>query len=188
MSSANSRGRPSDSRADSRQREDWRTEDPGRDQQGRHGVREAPKDNRAPLSSGRGEIRQGLRPPARSNRGAGGRPSAVQIQLNKRIVGARNFEDVLAIVEGEHGEFNAVNAATACSRLAKAPRSRANGRTIDDRRVQALFKTLTRVAPTMESQALANTVWAQERRSGGRLGTGRCGVRWRGLQCASRRA
>jgi len=66
----------------------------------------------------RGEIRQGLRPPASNNHGAGGRPSAVQIQLNKRIAGARNCEDVLAIVEAEHGEFNAVNVATACSRLA----------------------------------------------------------------------
>ena len=75
-------------------------------------------------------------------------------------MGARNFEDVLAIVEAEHGEFNAVNAATACSRLAKAPRSHANGTTIDDRRVQALFRTLTRVAPTMESQAVSNVLWA----------------------------
>jgi hypothetical protein len=160
MSSANSSGRPSDSRADSRQRDDWRTEDPRRDQQGRHGARKALKDNRTPLLSGRGEMRQGLRPPASNNHGAGGRPSALQIQLNKRIVGARNFEDVLAIVEAEHGEFNAVNAATACSRLAKAPRSHANSTTIDDLRVQALFRTLTRVAPTMESQAVANVLWA----------------------------
>jgi len=150
MNSANSRGRPSDSRADSRQRDNWRTEDPRRDQHGRHGVREAPKDHRTPL----------LCPPASNYHGAGGRPSAAQIQLNKRIVGARNFEHVLSIVEAEHGEFNAVNAATACSRLAKAPGSRANCTTIDDRRVRALFRTLTRVAPTMESQAVANTVWA----------------------------
>ena len=131
MSSANSRGRPSDSRADSRERADWRPEDPRRDQQGRHRVREAPKDKRPPLLSGRGEIMQGLRPPASNNHGAGGRPSAVQIQLNKRIVGARNFEDVLAIVEAEHGEFNALNVATACSRLAKAPRTSANRTSID---------------------------------------------------------
>jgi hypothetical protein len=106
MSSANSRGRPSDSRANSRQRDDWCTEDPRRDQQGRHGVSKAAtasvkrhKDNWTPLLSARGEVRQGPRPPASKNHGAGGRPSAVQIQLNKRIVGARNFED--AIVEAE---------------------------------------------------------------------------------------
>ena len=108
MSSASSRGRPSDSRADSHRRDNWCT-DPRRDQPGRHGVREAPKDNRAALLGTRGEIGQGSRPHATSNHGAGGRPSAVQIHLNKRIAGARNFEDVPAIVEAEHGEFNAVN-------------------------------------------------------------------------------
>ena len=159
MSSASSRGRPSDSRADSHRRDNWCT-DPRRDQPGRHVVREAPKDNRAALSGARGEIGQGSRPPVTSNHGAGGQPSAVQIQLNKRIVGARNFEDILAIVEEKHGEFNAVNVATACSRLAKAPRSSAYRTSIDDRRVQALFRTITRVAPTMESQAVANALWA----------------------------
>ena len=156
MSRATSRGRYSDSRADSHRRDNWCT-DPRRDQPGRHGVREAP---RAALSGARGEIGQGSRPPVTSNHGAGGQPSAVQIQLNKRIVGARNFEDILAIVSEKHGEFNAVNVATACSRLAKAPRGSANRTSIDDRRVQALFRTITRVAPTMESQAVANALWA----------------------------
>ena len=159
MSSATSRGRHSDSRADSHRRDNWCT-DPRRDQPGRHGVHEAPKDNRAALLGARGEIGQGSRPHATSNHGAGGRPSAVQIQLNKRIVGARNFEDILAIVEETHGEFNEVNVATACSRLAKVLGSRASRTTIDDRRVQALLRTITRVAPTMESQAVANALWA----------------------------
>ena len=116
--------------------------------------------NRAALLSARGEVGQGPRPPASKNHGAGGRPSAVHIQLNKRIVGARTFVDILAIVEAEHGEFNAVNTATACSRLAKAPRSGAKNTMIDDLRVQALFATVTRVAPTMDAQAVANALWA----------------------------
>ena len=58
MSSASSRGRPSDSRADSHRRDNWCT-DPRRDQPaGRYGVHEAPKDSRTPLLSGRGEIGQ----------------------------------------------------------------------------------------------------------------------------------
>jgi hypothetical protein len=36
-----------------------------------------------------------LHPSANTNQSAGGRPSAAQIQLNKRITAARNFEDIL---------------------------------------------------------------------------------------------
>ena len=79
--------------------------------------------------------------------------------MNKRIVGARNFEDILAIVEAEHGVFNAVNVATACSRLAKATQSSANSADLNDLRVQALFRTVTRAGPSMNAQALANTIW-----------------------------
>ena len=43
----------------------------------------------------------------------------MQIALNKRIVAARDAESILTIVAAEHGVFNAVNAATACNRLAK---------------------------------------------------------------------
>ena len=96
----------------------------------------------------------------RSNRGASGRPAATQIQLNKRIMGARDAESILAIVEAEHGEFDGVNAATACSRLAKAPRSCANGHSMDERRVRLLLATVTRLAPSMKHQEVANTVWA----------------------------
>ena len=148
--------RPSDSRVDSHRRDGWRSE-PRRDQHRSDGACEAAKDIR---SSARGEVRQGFRPSTSRNHGLGHRPSAVQIQLNKRIVGARNCEDILAIVETEHDEFNAVNVATACSRLAKAPRGSADGSRIDDHRVQALLMAITRVAPSMEAQAVSNTLWA----------------------------
>jgi len=95
-----------------------------------------------------------------SNRGGGERPCAAHMQLNKRIMGARDADNILAIVEAEHGEFNAVNAATACSRLAKAPQSCENGLSVDERRVRLLLETVTRLAPSMNAQALANTVWA----------------------------
>ena len=98
-----------------------------------------------------------------SNRGASGRPAATQIQLNKRIMGARDADNILAIVEAEHGEFDAVNAATACSRLAKARRSCANGPSMDERRVRLLLATVNRLAPRMTPQAVASTVWALER-------------------------
>ena len=64
------------------------------------------------------------------------------------------------IVRAEHGEFNAVNTATACSRLAKVRRDCANGAGIDDGRVQTLFTTLTRVSWSMKPQELANALWA----------------------------
>ena len=79
--------------------------------------------------------------------------------MNRRIVGARNFEDILAIVEAEHGEFDAVNAATACSRLAKAARSSVNSAEIDNPRVQALFRTIARLGPRMKPQEVANIIW-----------------------------
>ena len=123
-------------------------------------AREVPEHNRVPLWSARGKFRQGFRPSTSDNHGtAGGRPSGAQIQLNKRIVGARNFEDILAIVEAEHGVFNAVNVATACSRLAKATQSSANSADLDDVRVQALFWTVTRAGPSMIAQNGANTIW-----------------------------
>ena len=161
---------PSDSRGDSRRRDDRRAE-PMRDrqdvasrQQGGHrtGLDEA-RGNRTAhqstaLSSARGDARSEHRPSVSASRG--GRPGLVQIQLNKRIVAARSAEDILAIIEAEHGEFNAVNAATACNRLAKALRSSAHDAKTDDRRVQALFSTLTRVSSSMNAQDVANTVWA----------------------------
>ena len=119
-----------------------------------------PEHNRVPLWSARGEFRQGFRPSTSDNHGtAGDRPSGIQIQLNKRIVGARNFEDILAIVEAEHGKFNAVNVATACSRLAKATQSSAHSAGVDDFQVQALFRTITRAGPSMKPQEVANTIW-----------------------------
>jgi hypothetical protein len=89
-----------------------------------------------------------------------GRPSAKQIQLNKRITAARDAETILAIVAAEHGEFNTVNAATACSRLAKVRRSYAQGLSQDDRSVQQLLSTVTGLAPSMKPQEIANTLWA----------------------------
>jgi hypothetical protein len=135
---------------------DRRSEPQKGDQQGRESRDGAAKDNRAPLSSSRSEVSQGFRPSASNNQSAGGRPSAAQIQLNKRITAARTFEDILSIVRAEHGEFNAVNTATACSRLAKVQRDSADGAAIDDRRVRILFTTVTRVSSTMEPQAVAN--------------------------------
>ena len=158
--------RPSDSRVDSHRHDDWRSRhddwrsEPRRDQRRGDGAGKAPEDNRAPLCGARGEFRQGFRPSARGNHGAGDhRPSVVQIQLNKRIVGARDFEDILAIVEVKHGEFDAVNAATACNRLAKAARCSANSATIDDLPVQALFRAISRVGPSMKPQEVSNTIW-----------------------------
>ena len=111
------------------------------------------------MSSARGERRQEYPPPAGNGRtNSGGRPSAAEIQLNKRIIAARDAESILSIVEAEHGEFNACNAATACNRLAKASGS-AKGLRFDDRRVQQLSTTVTRVAPSMKPQELANSLW-----------------------------
>jgi hypothetical protein len=78
----------------------------------------------------------------------------MQIELNKRIVAARDAESILAIVEAEHGAFNAVNAATACNRLAKTRQGSLRGLRIDDRRVQTLLSTVTRVAADLGGQLL----------------------------------
>jgi hypothetical protein len=94
-----------------------------------------------------------------SDSGNGGRPSGKQIQLNKQIIAARDAAGILAIVEAEHGEFNAVNAATACSLLAKTRRGSARGLGRDDRGVRQLLCTINRVAPSMAAQAVANTIW-----------------------------
>jgi hypothetical protein len=102
----------------------------------------------APVSSARGETKHKYR------------PSAVQIQLNKRIVAARNAEDILLIVEAEHGAFNAVNAATSCNRLAKTCQDSLHRPKTDDRRVQRLFSTIALVSADMGGQQVANTVWA----------------------------
>ena len=112
------------------------------------------------MSSARGELRREYPPPAGNGRtNSGGRPSAAEIQLNKRIIAARDAESILSIVEAEHGEFSACNAATACNRLAKASGSSAKGLRFDDRRVQQLSTTVTRVAPSMKPQELANSLW-----------------------------
>jgi hypothetical protein len=84
----------------------------------------------------------------------------MHIELNKRIVAARDAESILAIVEAEHGAFNAVNAATACNRLAKTRQGSSPNPRTDDRRVQTLLSTVTRVAADIGGQELANTVWA----------------------------
>jgi hypothetical protein len=84
----------------------------------------------------------------------------MQIELNKRIVASRDAESILAIVEKDHGAFNAVNAATACNRLAKTRQGSSRSLTIDDRRVQTLLSTVTRVASDMVGQNVANTLWA----------------------------
>ena len=85
-----------------------------------------------------------------TNRGC--RPSAVHIELNKQIVAARGAESILAIVEAEHGAFNAVNAATACNRLAKTRQAWSQCPRMDDHRVQTLFSTLVRVSADMVGQ------------------------------------
>ena len=84
----------------------------------------------------------------------------MHIELNKRIVAARDAESILAIVEAEHGAFDAVNAATACNRLAKTRQGSSHNPRTEDRRVQTLLSTITRVAADLRSQELANTVWA----------------------------
>ena len=126
--------RASDSLAASKRRDDRRSE-PRRDwhdvslrQQGGHrtghdepqGCHRTGRDERrashtahsnSPLPIARGEARHHDHAPVGTNRG--GRPSAMQIALNKRIVAARDAESILTIVTAEHGEFNAVNVATA---------------------------------------------------------------------------
>jgi hypothetical protein len=91
--------------------------------------------------------------------GNGARPSGKQLQLNKQITTARDAEGILAIVEKEHGEFNAVNTATACSRLAKTRCGAAPGPGRDDRGVRQLLSTIHRIAPSMNAQEVANTIW-----------------------------
>ena len=58
------------------------------------------------------------------------------------------------IVEAQH----AVNAATACSRLAKATQSSAKSAESDDLRVQAFFKTVSRMGTSMDAQPVASTL------------------------------
>ena len=67
-------------------------------------------------------------------------------------------EGILAIVETEHGEFNAVNAATACSRLAKTRHSSAHGPGRDDRGVRQLLCTINRVAPSIQCETVVVSV------------------------------
>ena len=131
-----------------------------------HAGRDGPSDDRSahtlnvPFSgAARIEAKREYRQLGSDSRNVG-RPSAKRIQLNKRIIAARDAETILAIVAAEHGEFDAVNAATACSRLAKARRSGAQGMSQDDRSVQQLLSTVARVAPVMDAQAVANTLWA----------------------------
>ena len=102
-----------------------------------------PRDGHSPhrisrLSPAPGEVRREYRQPICSVAGSSGRPSANQIQLNSRIIKARGADSILAIVEAEHGEFNAVNAATACSRLAKTQKGSAQGPREDIRSVRLL--------------------------------------------------
>ena len=163
--------RPSNSLADSHQRDEGRSEPrcdrPGlaSHQQGcRHAGRDEPRDHRAShrsalLPHAHGEVRRECRQPTGNDSGNGGRPSAKQIQLNKQITAARDAEGILAIVETEHGEFNAVNTATACSRLAKMHRGSAHDPGQGDRGMRQLLSTINRVAPSMEAQAVANTIW-----------------------------
>ena len=121
--------RPSDSLSASHRHNDRRAE-PRRDRQGVESRQQGDnctghgeaRDNRTahlnvPLSSARAETRLNDRATMGPNRG--GRPSTMHIELNKRIVAARDAKSILAIVEAERGAFNAVNAATACNRLAK---------------------------------------------------------------------
>ena len=84
----------------------------------------------------------------------------MQMQVNKRIVAARDAESILAIVAAEHGVFNAVNAATAFNRLAKTRQSSSRGPRMDDQRVQSLFSTVTRLSSDLGGQQVANTLWA----------------------------
>jgi hypothetical protein len=72
------------------------------------------------LCGRRWRVQREYRQPTGSNSGNGGRPSAKQIQLNKQII-ARDAKDILAIVEAAHGDFNAVNAATAPSTRSGSP-------------------------------------------------------------------
>ncbi len=97
------------------------------------------------------EARSGRGPThARTTIRAGGRPS--------RITAARNFANILAIVRAEHGDFDLVDTATACSRLAKVQRDSADGTGIDDRRVQTLSTTATRVSSSMKPREVASTL------------------------------
>ena len=97
--------------------------------------------------------------------------------------GSRDAESILEIVEAEQGELTEVNAASACSRLAKTHQSTRHGPCQDDRSVRQLLATVARVASSMNARAVANTLWAWQR-SDGRLGRARCCVRRRG--CSAR--
>jgi hypothetical protein len=63
----------------------------------------------------------------------------------------------------EHGEFNAVNAVTACTWLAKKRRGSAHGQGRDDRGVPQLLSTIdrvtVRVAPSMSAPHVASIIW-----------------------------
>jgi hypothetical protein len=84
----------------------------------------------------------------------------MHMELNKRIVAARDADSILAIVQAEHGTFNAVNAATACNRLAKTRKASSKGLRTDDPRVHALLSTVTRVSATLRGREVSNTLWA----------------------------
>jgi len=71
-----------------------------------------------------------------------GRFSAMQHELNNRIMAACDAESILKIVAAEHGVFHAANAATACNRLAKTRNSSSHAPRMDDRRVRNALRRL----------------------------------------------
>ena len=85
-------------------------------------------------------------------------PSAEHMQLNKRIQDSLDGETILTIVQAEHGNFDASNAATACIWLARiGPRT---GIRKDDRRLQTLFSTVARLSPGVSAELVAKTLRA----------------------------
>ena len=96
------------------------------------------------------------RPDAKGVRDEG--PSAEHRQLNKRIQDSLDGETILTIVQAEHGNFDASNAATACIWLARiGPRT---GIRKDDRRLQTLFSTVARLSPGVSAELVAKTLRA----------------------------
>ena len=169
---ARSPPRPSYSLADSHRRAEGRIQlsrdwpEPGW-HHGDHTGRDKRSPRRpAPLPPAHGEVRREHRQPTGKNSGTSGRPSAQQAQLNKRITCARDAEGILAIVEAEHGDFDAVNAATACNRLAKTRSGASHGPRRDDRRVQTLFSTITRVSAELGGKEVSNMVKKSRTRCG----------------------
>jgi very-short-patch-repair endonuclease len=95
-----------------------------------------------------------------SSSGDGFGPSARQRERNLRIEAAQDAESIYAIAEAEHSDFDAVKTAAAWHRLATTRQGTGNEPRIDARCEQTLLSAAVRVAPSMDAQNVADTLWA----------------------------